>query len=50
MFISSVRRWDKHSDTPIVLLNSINLESMDADQLLSFIRIHQTSEEDRNPD
>jgi len=49
-FISSVRRWDKHSDTPIVLLNSINLESMDADQLLSFIRIHQTSEEDRNPD
>jgi signal transduction histidine kinase/DNA-binding response OmpR family regulator len=43
-FMDSVRRSDEHGDTPMVLLNSIQLESMDADQLLSFIRIHQDRE------
>ncbi len=40
-FMGNVRRSDEYGDTPMVLLNSIELESMDAEQLLSFIRIHQ---------
>jgi len=40
-FMECVERSDKYGDTPMLLLNSIQLESMDADQLLSFIRIHQ---------
>ena len=46
--VENARRSDEHSDTPIVLLNSIELESMDTDQLLSFIRVHQDSEETRD--
>ena len=44
-FMENTRRSDEHGHTPIVLLNSIELESMNADQLLSFIRIHQDPEE-----
>ncbi len=44
-FMDSVRRSEVYGDTPLVLLNSIELESMDADQLLSFIRIHQGPKE-----
>jgi signal transduction histidine kinase/DNA-binding response OmpR family regulator len=40
-FMECVERSEKYGDTPMLLLNSIQLESMDADQLLSFIRIHQ---------
>jgi len=40
-FMGNVKRSDEYGDTPMVLLNSIELESMDAEQLLSFIRIHQ---------
>ncbi len=40
-FMGNVRRSDQFGETPIVLLNSIELESMEADQLLSFIRVHQ---------
>ena len=40
-FMDSVKRSDENGDIPMVLLNSIQLESMDADQLISFIRIHQ---------
>lgn len=45
-FMESVKRSEEYGDTPLVLLNSIELESMDAAQLLSFIRIHQAPEED----
>ena len=44
-FMESVKRSEEYGDTPLVLLNSIELESMDAAQLLSFIRIHQAPEE-----
>ncbi|MGA9574558.1 MAG: ATP-binding protein [Lysobacterales bacterium] len=44
-FMGDVRQSPKHHDTPMVLLNSIQLESMDPDQLLSFIRIHQSCKE-----
>jgi len=40
-FMDSVERSEEHGSTPMLLLNSIQLEAMDADQLLSFIRIHQ---------
>jgi len=40
-FMGNVKRSGEYGDTPMVLLNSIELESMDAEQLLSFIRIHQ---------
>jgi len=40
-FMEYVERSEKYGNTPLLLLNSIQLESMDADQLLSFIRIHQ---------
>lgn len=40
-FMECVERSDEYGDTPLLLLNSIQLESMDVDQLLSFIRIHQ---------
>jgi len=40
-FMDGVKRSKEHGHTPLVLLNSIELESMDADQLLSFIRINQ---------
>ena len=40
-FMDSVKRSRDYGDTPMVLLNSIELESMDADQLVSFIRVHQ---------
>jgi signal transduction histidine kinase/DNA-binding response OmpR family regulator len=40
-FMECVERSENYGDTPMLLLNSIQLESMDADQLLSFIRIHQ---------
>ncbi len=40
-FMGRVKRSEDYGDTPLVLLNSIELESMDADQLLSFIRINQ---------
>ena len=43
-FMDSVKRSEEFGDTPLVLLNSIELESMDADQLLSFIRINQKPE------
>jgi len=49
-FMDSVRRSQEHGDTPMVLMNSIELESMDADQLLSFIRIHQQPEDAPVPD
>ncbi|MCW8924993.1 MAG: ATP-binding protein [Xanthomonadales bacterium] len=42
-FMGQVRRSQEHGDVPMVLLNSIDLESMDADQLLSFIQVHQDS-------
>jgi DNA-binding response OmpR family regulator len=47
-FMGNVRRSEDYGDIPMILLNSIELESMDADQLLSFIRIHQGPEEDPN--
>lgn len=40
-FMDCVERSEEYGDTPMLLLNSFQLESMDADQLLSFIRIHQ---------
>ncbi len=40
-FMDSVKRSEEFGDTPLVLLNSIELESMDTDQLLSFLRINQ---------
>ena len=40
-FMGCVERSDEYGDTPMLLLNSIQLESMNVDQLLSFIRIHQ---------
>jgi len=40
-FMECVERSEEYGNTPMLLLNSIQLESMDADQLLSFIRIHQ---------
>jgi DNA-binding response OmpR family regulator len=46
-FMEGTRRSGEYGNTPIVLLNSIQLESMDADQLLSFIRIHQDPREDQ---
>jgi len=49
-FMGNVRRSEDYGDIPMILLNSIELESMDADQLLSFIRIHQDPEEDQNQD
>jgi len=48
-FMGSVRRSEEYGDTPMVLLNSIELESMDAEQLLSFIRIHQEPEDIPDP-
>jgi DNA-binding response OmpR family regulator len=42
-FMDGVRISNEHGETPMVLLNSIELEAMNADQLLSFIRIHQHS-------
>jgi len=48
-FMGSVNRSEEYGDTPTVLLNSIELESMDADQLLSFIRIHQEPEKASGP-
>lgn len=47
-FMGDVRRSKEYGDTPIVLLNSIDLESMDVDQLVSFIRVHQNTEGDQN--
>lgn len=44
-FLESIKQSEQHFDVPMVLLNSIELESMDADQLLSFIRIHQNAEQ-----
>lgn len=49
-FMGSVKRSKDYGDTPLVLLNSIELESMDADQLLSFIRINQQQGESRAED
>ena len=43
-FMGNVKRSGKYGDTPMVLLNSIELESMNGDQLLSFIRINQNPE------
>jgi len=40
-FMETVERSDAFGHTPLLLLNSIQLETMDTDQLLSFIRIHQ---------
>ncbi len=40
-FMDCVERSEEYGNIPMLLLNSIQLESMDADQLLSFIRIHQ---------
>ena len=40
-FMEHVKTFETSGDIPIVLLNSIELESMNAEQLLSFIRIHQ---------
>ncbi len=48
-FMDDVERSTEHGDTPIVLLNSIELEAMDTDQLLSFIRIHQDAKLTGNP-
>lgn len=47
-FMESTRCSGEYGDTPMVLLNSIELESMNADQLLSFISIHQDLPEDRD--
>lgn len=47
-FMDSVKRSKDYGDTPMVLLNSIELESMDADQLLSFIRVHQNPDQPDN--
>lgn len=49
-FMGSVKRSKDYGDTPLVLLNSIELESMDADQLLSFIRINQQQGESHAED
>ena len=43
-FMDGAKETAENADTPIVLLNSIELESMDSDQLLSFVRIHQEPE------
>ncbi len=42
-FMERVERSEEYGNTPILLLNSIQLESMNTDQLLSFIQIHQGS-------
>lgn len=49
-FMGNVKRSKDYGDTPLVLLNSIELESMDADQLLSFIRINQQQGESHAED
>lgn len=49
-FMGNVRRSEEHGNTPMILLNSIELEAMDADQLLSFIRINQDSEREPKPE
>lgn len=49
-FMEQVKCTDESDEIPIVLLNSIELESMNADQLLSFIRIHQKPEEIQDQD
>lgn len=46
-FMGDVRHSKEHHDMPMILLNSIQLETMDADQLLSFIRIHQSYVENK---
>jgi len=43
-FMEGVDRTETYGNTPILLLNSIQLESIDATQLLSFINIHLASE------
>ena len=40
-FMESVERSEDFGNTPMLLLNSIQLETMDSDQLLSFIRVRQ---------
>jgi len=42
-FMERVERSEEYGNTPILLLNSIQLKSMNTDQLLSFIQIHQGS-------
>ena len=49
-FMDCVERSEEYGNIPMLLLNSIQLESMDADQLLSFIRIHQGSKGAREPE
>jgi len=44
-FMEDVESSVKYNSTPILLLNSIQLEIMNTDQLLSFIRIHQGPKE-----
>lgn len=39
-FMERVESSEKYGSTPMVLLNSIQLETIDAEQLLSYIRIH----------
>ena len=48
-FMETVERSETSGHTPMLLLNSIQLETMDADQLLSFIRIHQGAKEAPEP-
>jgi len=49
-FMEYVERSEDYGNTPMLLLNSIQLESMNADQLLSFIRIHQGSKGAQEPE
>jgi signal transduction histidine kinase/DNA-binding response OmpR family regulator len=49
-FMETVERSGTSGHTPMLLLNSIQLETMDADQLLSFIRIHQGSKGTLEPE
>ena len=49
-FMDCVERSEEYGNIPMLLLNSIQLESMDADQLLSFIRIHQGSKGAQEPE
>ncbi len=44
-FMEQVESTEEHSTTPMLLLNSLQLKSMNTDQLLSYIRIHQSPEE-----
>jgi len=49
-FMQHVEYSQDYGDTPMVLLNSIQLEAMDTDQLLSYIRIHQGLKGVQKPD